>query len=52
MELSNFQKQQGEIKNRNAIREFQEAQANSLKTQALADQQEKNFYSYAEKAIS
>ena len=48
MELSNFQKQQGEIKNRNAIREFQEAQANSLKTQALADQQEKNFYSYAE----
>ena len=50
-ELSNFQKQQGDIKNKNAVREFQENQANALKTQALVDQQEKNFYSYAENAI-
>ena len=33
------------------MREFQEAQATALKTQALVDQQEKNFYSYAENAI-
>lgn len=50
-ELSNFQKQQGDIKNKNAVREFQENQSNALKTQALVDQQEKNFYSYAENAI-
>ena len=50
-ELSNFQKGQADIKNRIAIQEFQQEQANALKTQALNDQQEKNFYSYAEKCI-
>ena len=35
-----------------AIQEFQNEQANALKTQALLDQQEKNFYSYAEKTIA
>ena len=32
--------------------EFQQEQAQALKTKALMEQQEKNFYSYAEKAIS
>jgi len=34
------------------VREFQEQQVNALKTQALVDQQEKNFYSYAERAVA
>ena len=50
-ELQNFQKGQADIKNRIAVQEFQQEQANALKTQALNDQQEKNFYSYAEKCI-
>ena len=51
-ELANFQNGQADQKNQQAVREFQEAQANALKTQALVDQQEKNFYSYAESAIA
>lgn len=51
LELLNFQRNQADIKNRIAVQEFQHQQAESLKTQALLDQQEKNFYSYAEKCI-
>ena len=50
-ELLNFQREQSDIKNRIAVQEFQQQQADALKTQALNDQQEKNFYSYAEKCI-
>lgn len=32
--------------------EFQQEQVQALKTKALMEQQEKNFYSYAEKAIT
>jgi hypothetical protein len=50
-ELQNFQGEQARIKNEAVVREFQDGQVNALKTQALLDQQEKNFYSYAEKCI-
>ena len=50
-ELQNFQLNQARVKNENAVRAFQNEQANALKTQALLDQQEKNFYSYAEQCI-
>ena len=36
-ELQNFQKGQADIKNRIAVQEFQQEQANALKTQALND---------------
>jgi hypothetical protein len=51
-ELQNFQGEQARIKNEAVVREFQDSQVNALKTQALLDQQEKNFYSYAEKCIT
>lgn len=51
-ELQRFQAEQSRIKNEAAVREYQETQVNALKTQALLDQQEKNFYSYAEKCIN
>ena len=44
--------QQMTKKNEQLVLDFQEGQANSLKTKALMEQQEKNFYSYAEKAIA
>ncbi len=47
-ELQNCQGEQARIKNEAVVREFQDSQVNALKTQALLDQQEKNFYSYAE----
>lgn len=50
-ELSQFQKAQAHVKKQNAIAEFQTDQAQALKVRALNDQQEKNFYSYAEKCI-
>ena len=50
-ELQRFQGEQSRIKNEQAVREYQETQVTALKTQALLDQQEKNFYSYAEKCI-
>ena len=50
-ELADFQQEQGRIKNEQAVRAFQQEQVGALKTQALLDQQEKNFYSYAEKCI-
>lgn len=51
-ELAAFIKTQGDAKQAKAIKEFQNEQTNAIKTQALLDQQEKNFYSYAEQAIS
>ena len=51
LELQNFQQNQAKIKNEAAVASYRETQANALKTQALLDQQEKNFYSYAEKCI-
>ena len=39
-------------KNEKAVLEFQDEQVQSLKTKALLEQQEKNFYTYAEKAIA
>ena len=51
LELQNFQRNQAKIKNEAAVADFREQQVNALKTQALLDQQEKNFYSYAEKCI-
>ena len=50
--MAAFVKTQNDAKQANAIKEFQTEQANAVKTQALLDQQEKNFYSYAEKAIA
>ena len=52
LELQNFQQNQAKIKNETAVRDFQEQQVAAMKTQALVDQQEKNFYSYAEKCIN
>lgn len=51
LELQNFQRNQAKIKNEAAVADFRDQQVNALKTQALLDQQEKNFYSYAEKCI-
>mgnify|MGYP007086555958 CR=1 FL=1 len=50
-ELQRFQSEQSRIKNEIFVKEFRDEQVNALKTQALLDQQEKNFYSYAEKCI-
>lgn len=50
-ELAAFVRTQNDAKQDKAIKDFQAEQANAVKTQALLDQQEKNFYSYAEKAI-
>ena len=51
-ELADFIKTQNDAKQAKAIKEFQESQVNAVKTQALLDQQEKNFYSYAEQCIA
>ena len=51
-ELADFIKTQNDAKQTKAIKEFQDNQVNAVKTQALLDQQEKNFYSYAEKCIA
>ena len=50
-ELQRFQSEQSRIKNEIFVKEFRDEQVNALKTQAPLDQQEKNFYSYAEKCI-
>lgn len=47
-----FLKTQEEEKLANAKREFREKNEASLQAQALLDQQEKNFYSYAERCIA
>jgi len=50
-QLKDFQKRQLTVKQKKAEEDFIEEQRAQLKTQALLDQQTKNFYSYAEKAI-
>jgi hypothetical protein len=50
-ELQGFLKQQSDAKMRKAEEEFRREQENSTKAQALLDQQEKNFYQYAEQAV-
>ena len=51
IELAGFVKNQVQRKNENAVKQFQSDQEAAFKTQALLDQQEKNFYSYAERCI-
>jgi hypothetical protein len=50
-ELAEFLKYQGDQKRKIVEDDFVREQKNSTKAQALLDQQEKHFYSYAEKAI-
>lgn len=50
-ELADFLKSQKDQKVKEAEEEFRREQRAATKTQALIDQQEKHFYSYAEKAI-
>jgi hypothetical protein len=50
-ELADFLKFQEDQKRRIAEDEFRREQKNATKAQALLDQQEKHFYSYAEQAI-
>ena len=52
VELANFVKNQLEQKNSKKVQEFIADQDAAAKAQALLDQQEKNFYSYAEQCIS
>lgn len=52
LELQEHLKQQREAKAKIAEYEFRKEQKAATKAQALIDQQEKHFYSYAEKAIS
>lgn len=52
VELTNYLKKQTEDKNRKAQEEFIMDQHLALRNQSLQDQQEKNFYSYAEKCVS
>lgn len=49
--MQNFIKRQVQVKNDKAVNAFAEEQEQSMKAQALLDQQEKNFYSYAERCI-
>lgn len=48
VELANFIKSQNDKKNALKVQEFMENTDAAAKAQALLDQQEKNFYSYAE----
>lgn len=52
VELTNYIKKQAEEKNLKAQDEYINDQHQSLHNQALQDQQQKNFYSYAEKCIA
>ena len=52
VELTNYLKKQTDDKNLKAQEEFIMDQHMGLRNQALQDQQEKNFYSYAEKCVS
>ena len=51
VELTNYLKKQTEEKNIKAQEDFINEQHTALRNQSLQDQQEKNFYSYAEKCI-
>lgn len=50
-ELANFHKRQTQSKNDDHVAQFKKDQDSALRAQALLDQQEKNFYSYAEQCI-
>ena len=52
VELTNYLKKQADEKNLKAQEVFVSDQYTALRNQALSDQQEKNFYSYAEKCIA
>lgn len=52
MELANFIKYQNEQRNAQKVKEYQSDLEAAAKAQALLDQQEKNFYSYAEQCIN
>ena len=52
VELTNYLKKQADEKNAKAQEEFVNNQHEALHNQALLDQQQKNFYSYAEKCIA
>ena len=51
LELVKFLSKQSDIKRTKAEEQFKVDNVTSLQTQALLDQQEKNFYSYAERCI-
>ena len=51
LELSEYLKSQHDVKLKQAEKEFRREQKAATKAQALLDQQDKQFYSYAEKAI-
>lgn len=46
-----FLKKQSDVKREKAENQFKEDNIASVQAQALLDQQEKNFYSYAERCI-
>jgi len=50
-ELERYRKEQADAKQKIAEEEFMREQRAATKSQALLDQQEKHFYSYAEKCI-
>ena len=52
VELTNYLKKQADDKNSRAQEDFVNEQHQALHNQALQDQGEKNFYSYAEKCIA
>lgn len=52
VELTNYLKMQTAQKNAKNQETFVADQHSALANQALQDQQEKNFYSYAEKCVS
>lgn len=51
-ELVAFLQKQSSAKHEAVVKEFKDNNQASLQAQALLDQQEKNFYSYAERCIS
>ena len=51
VELTSYLKKQSDEKNLKAQEDFVNAQHDALHNQSLVDQQQKNFYSYAEKCL-
>jgi hypothetical protein len=49
--LEHFRKGQANVKSSIREEEFKREQKNSTKSQALVDQQDKHFYSYAERCM-
>ena len=50
--MTSYLRRQMDDKNRKAQEDFVNEQHTALRNNALMDQQDKNFYSYAEKCIS